>query len=190
MSKQMNISDLQPDNNNFNKHTEFGMSLLEKSVRKFGMGRSILIDKNNKIIAGNGITETAANVGIENVRVIETDGNEIIAVKRNDIDLDTEEGKEMALADNATNAANLAWDYKALKEEGVDALSWGINIDNAINQFHKEVEEYKEATQFPITILQDETEYLMFRQIADYLNLNNMDTFNEIMKFYIKNNKL
>ena len=40
------ISDLIPDKKNFNKHTEFGTSLLENSLRKFGAGRSILIDKN------------------------------------------------------------------------------------------------------------------------------------------------
>lgn len=128
--KQGHISDLIQDDKNFNKHSEYGMGLLEKSVSKFGMGRSILVDKNNKIIAGNGITETAGNVGIEKVKFVDTDGTEIIAVRRKDIDLDTPEGREMALADNATNKANLQWDEDNLggvcEEFGIDAGEWGV----------------------------------------------------------------
>lgn len=125
-----NIRQLIPDDKNFNKHSEYGMSLLEKSVGKFGMGRSILVDKNNRIIAGNGITETAGAAGIEDVRFIDTDGTEIIAVRRNDIDLDTPEGREMALADNATNKANLHFDTEimdiVLPELDINPADWGI----------------------------------------------------------------
>ena len=63
-----------------------------KSLRTFGAGRSILLDKNNKIIAGNKTTEGFASAGMEDVIIIETTGNELVAVKRNDIDLDTKEG--------------------------------------------------------------------------------------------------
>lgn len=114
---KIDIEQLVYDDKNFNKHTEFGMSLLEKSLRNNGAGRSILIDKNNRIIGGNGVVETAVNIGMRNVRVIETDGTELIAVKRRDIDLDTKQGREMALADNATAAADLEWDYEKLRAE-------------------------------------------------------------------------
>jgi hypothetical protein len=122
-----NIKDLKFDDKNFNKHTEYGMSLLEKSLSKFGAGRSILIDKNNRIIAGNGIIEAAGNIGLEDLQIVETDGTKIIAVKRPDIDLDTEEGREMAFADNQTGAVDLSWDEEQLKlhfnEE--DLIKWG-----------------------------------------------------------------
>lgn len=49
------ISDLVPDANNYNKGTEFGAGLIEKSIRNLGAGRSILLDKNGKVIAGNTI---------------------------------------------------------------------------------------------------------------------------------------
>lgn len=130
MSDKGHISELVQDDKNFNKHTEYGMGLLEKSIEKFGMGRSILVDKNNKIIAGNGITETAGNVGIEDVQFVDTDGKKIIAVRRTDIDLDTPEGREMALADNATSSANLKWEKeKILQEVGeIVAKEWGVKI--------------------------------------------------------------
>ncbi len=56
------LADLTPDGENFNKHTEFGQKLLEDSLRKFGAGRSILVDKDGNIIAGNSTAETAAFV--------------------------------------------------------------------------------------------------------------------------------
>ena len=55
----MKITELEFDKKNFNKHTQKGTKLLEKSLRKFGGARSIVIDKNNKIIAGNGVVEMA-----------------------------------------------------------------------------------------------------------------------------------
>ena len=54
MTKKIDtLADLTPDGENFNRHTEFGQKLLEDSLRKFGAGRSILVDKDGNIIAGN-----------------------------------------------------------------------------------------------------------------------------------------
>ena len=127
------IKELKFDEKNFNKHTQRGMGLLEKSLQELGAGRSILIDKDNNIIAGNGIVEAAGQVGLENVKIVETDGSEIIAVKRTDMALDSAEGRQMALADNATAAADLNWDEEAVKEESakwaIDVGSWGLDLD-------------------------------------------------------------
>lgn len=130
--KQATIEDLVFDDKNFNKHTEFGLSLVEKSLRKNGAGRSILIDQNNRIIGGNGVVEVAGQIGMNKVRIVESDGTEIIAVKRTDIDLDTEQGREMALADNATASADLQWDFenlqKAIDEFGLETNDWGVQV--------------------------------------------------------------
>lgn len=131
--KEAKISDLVFDDKNFNKHTEYGMSLIEKSIRNNGAGRSILIDKNNRIIAGNGVTEIAGQIGLDDVQIVESDGTKIIAVKRTDIDLDSKQGREMALADNATAAVDLAWDEEQIQfaeeEFGMVAEDWGVNLD-------------------------------------------------------------
>lgn len=193
MSDKGHISELVQDDKNFNKHSEYGMGLLEKSIEKFGMGRSILVDKNNKIIAGNGITETAGNVGIEDVQFVDTDGKKIIAVRRTDIDLDTPEGREMALADNATSSANLKWDAKKLKEAeeqyGINKEEWGVYAREAVNAFNKEVEKSSyDVADYPITILNSKTEYEKFMKIKEELGLaNNGETFAFIMnEFYTK----
>lgn len=125
--KHANIEELVYDDHNFNQHTAEGMELLKKSIRENKFGRSILIDKDNRIIAGNGIVEAATKTGTKKIRVIETDGDELIAVKRKDLSLDSTEGRRLALADNATSAANLKWDENELKNAEKE---WGVSLDD------------------------------------------------------------
>ena len=128
------ISDLVPDANNYNKGTEFGSGLIAKSIQKNGLGRSLLLDKHGKVIAGNKTLEgtVAAGFNDEDIIVVKTDGTKLVVVQRTDLDLDTRKGKEMALADNATSKANLAWDYEALSTdfESVELEAWGVFADN------------------------------------------------------------
>jgi hypothetical protein len=127
------IDQLIPDDKNMNKHNQYGMSLLEKSIGNLGLGRSILVDKNNKIIAGNGVTETASSLGLDNVIIVPTDGKKLVVVRRDDIDLDSKEGRELALADNAVANVNLEWDEEALQEIteqwGIVSKDWGVTVD-------------------------------------------------------------
>lgn len=136
------ISELKFDDKNFNVHTERGMSMLEKSLGKFGAGRSILIDKHGNIIAGNGIVEAAGNIGLEEVQVVKSDGKKIIAVQRTDIELNSEAGREMALADNATASADLEWDKDLIKSE---SEKWGFDVEDWLgNDWPTEPEEVVE----------------------------------------------
>lgn len=141
-----NISDLRFDDKNFNQHTEYGMSLLEKSLRENGAGRSILIDKDNNIIAGNGIIEAAGNIGLEDLQIVETDGTKIVAVKRTDIALDSEKGRTMALADNATAAADLEWDKGNIEEV---SEQFGIDPGDWISDWNKDEDTEVEEDEAP-----------------------------------------
>lgn len=144
------IKELKFDDKNFNKHTEYGMSLLEKSLRENGAGRSILIDKDNNIIAGNGIVEAAGQIGFEKVKIVEATGDEIIAVKRTDISLNSKKGRKMALADNATAKADLAWDDENLSAEFNDEelKNWGVDLrrfgEINLNDFFEDAGEKEE----------------------------------------------
>lgn len=135
MAKKNKISDLVFDDKNFNKHSQFGNSLVEKSLQQFGAGRSILIDKHNRIIAGNATVENAGAIGLEDVQIIETDGKTLIAVKRMDIDLDSEQGRKMALADNASAKANIVMDAELIEAELGEAVcvEWGVELGNDEN---------------------------------------------------------
>ena len=132
MSKELiDIEELRQDNLNFNKGTYEGEVLIKKSLERFKAGRSVLIDKDNNIIAGNKTVQAAATMGMK-VRVIETTGDELVAVKRTDIDIDSKEGKELALADNRTAQINLAWDEPNLEaaalQFGLDASDFGLEM--------------------------------------------------------------
>ena len=114
------IEKLLPDELNANAGTQYGQHLIEQSLEKFGAGRSILIDKHNRIIAGNKTIENAGAAGFKKVIVVETTGNEIVAVKRSDIDLHSARGREMAIADNASAKANIAFDDEVLDKITAD----------------------------------------------------------------------
>jgi hypothetical protein len=119
MSKvqKVSIEELIQDDKNFNKGTKRGKVLMKHSLQKFGAGRSVLIDKNNRLVAGNKTQETAKEEGIKDVIIVETDGKTLVAVKRTDVDLDTPEGREMALADNVTAEQNIDLEYAKMKDE-------------------------------------------------------------------------
>jgi len=147
-TQQIKIDKLTLDNLNANKGTEYGGHLIEKSFRELGAARSIVIDKNNRIIAGNKSTETAAAIGLKNVIIVETDGTMLVAVKRIDIDIDSAQGRSLALADNATSKANMAWDEEVINKIAaqweVVPEDWGISTDIDIPE--EEVEEKKEIS--------------------------------------------
>ena len=110
MTDKRKISDLIPDHANANKGTERGRYALEASLRQYGAGRSILLDKNGRIIAGNKTAEVAADVGLDDVLVVQTDGKQIVAVQRTDLDIDSVEGRGLAYADNRVGQLSLDWD--------------------------------------------------------------------------------
>ena len=109
------IKDLKSDHKNARKRTDRSATLIEESLKKYGAARSIVIDEDNRVLAGNGTIEGAKAAGLENVRVIETDGDEIIAVKRKGLTEDQKVG--LALADNRASDLS-AWDASMLHELG------------------------------------------------------------------------
>lgn len=133
----VDIRDIIPDDHNFNKGTEKGREMIEKSFRELGAGRSILLDKNNRIIAGNKSQQAAIATGITKVRIVDTEGDEIVAVRRRDVDLDSKVGRELAFADNATQQVSLAWDeaelQQAAQDYGLDIDEWGVELPETAN---------------------------------------------------------
>ena len=114
---KVSLRDITPDNHNANMGTERGKSALDSSLQRYGAGRSILLDKHNRIIAGNQTFASAGELGFENVVVVESDGKSLVAVKRTDLDLDDKDGREMAYADNRVGSLNLKFDPEVLKED-------------------------------------------------------------------------
>ncbi len=132
------IEHLTPDQFNANKGTERGSASLENSLQKYGTGRSILIDKNGKIIAGNKTAEKAGLIGLDSVVVVPTDGTKLIAVQRIDLDLDKDiQARELAYADNRVSELDLEWDIDQMQldaEKGIDFKDTGLWAKSEINK--------------------------------------------------------
>ena len=110
-SENLTVADLTPDPRNARRHPQRNLDLLEASLREVGAARSIVIDEDGTILAGNATVEVAGQIGIERVRVVEADGNELVAVRRRG--LTPEQKTRLALFDN--RVAELAeWDAQTL----------------------------------------------------------------------------
>jgi len=94
--------------------------MLERSLRQYGAGRSVLADRNGVLIAGNKTAEVAAEIGLP-VRVIETDGTELVVVQRTDLDMERDTAAvELGIADNRVGQVSLEWDADVLAELSAD----------------------------------------------------------------------
>ena len=118
------------DSHNYRIHGEENKKLINKSLVECGVGRSILVDKNNIVIAGNGVFAEAKELGIK-VRVIESDGKELIVVKRTDLSTEDDKRKLLALADNHTSDLS-EFDFTAIAEDFKEGVleDWDFNVDD------------------------------------------------------------
>jgi len=107
------LADLKPDQQNARKHNPRNIGMITKAISEVGVGRSIVIDEEGNILAGNGTVEALAECGITDVKVIKANGNELIAVQRSG--LTDEQKKKLALYDNRT-AETAEWDIDVLNE--------------------------------------------------------------------------
>lgn len=119
----LKLKDLVPDARNANRGTDRGRKAVAASLAAHGAGRAILLDRDNRIIAGNKTTEAAAAGALasDDVLVIDSDGTKLIAIRRTDLSLaDDASAKQLAIADNRTGELGLAWDIDNLKVIGAE----------------------------------------------------------------------
>lgn len=136
----MQIKDLKQDKRNYRKHNKKNIDLIKKSVADVGLGRSIVIDKENEIICGNGLVSSLDKN--TPVKVIETDGSELIVVKRTDLNTEDDRRKQLAVMDNSTSDSS-EFDFELLQADfDVETLQdWGLDVDFAIEEETDEEEE-------------------------------------------------
>jgi hypothetical protein len=136
-SKDVLISDVKTDSANANRGNVQGRKLLKNSLKKLGAGRSILLDKNNTVLAGNKTLEEARKQGFKKVRVIDTEGDELIAVRRTDLEAKDKKAQELAIADNRIAQVDLAWDPEVLRQSEVELdelFSDKVELDRLLNE--------------------------------------------------------
>ena len=127
---------IKQDRRNYRRHDKKNLDLIEKSLKEYQCGRSILIDSENEIIAGNGTFQAAQKLNIP-VKVIETDGSELIAVRRTDLKTNDEKRKRLAILDNSTTDSSefnmdlLQEDYtpEELTELGIEIETTDVPVE-------------------------------------------------------------
>ena len=109
------MEEIKFDKRNYRKHNDENKRVIKKSLKELGAGRSIVIDKEGEIIAGNGVYEQAQKLGIK-TKIVETDGSELVVVKRTDLATGDDKRKRLALADNAASDTS-EWAEELLRED-------------------------------------------------------------------------
>ena len=87
------------DSRNARRHDDRNQTAIQNSLRDLGAGRSIIMDSEDVIIGGNGVFQQAQKLHMP-VRIIESDGSELIAIRRTDLKTADAKRKALALADN------------------------------------------------------------------------------------------
>jgi hypothetical protein len=108
------LSDLKPDPTNRRTHGPRNVAMIAASLKDVGAARSIVIDEDDVILAGNGVTQAALAAGITKLRVIDAAGDEVIAVRRSG--LSPTQKRALALYDNRT-AELAAWSVEQLQAD-------------------------------------------------------------------------
>ena len=114
------VADLKPDPENRRTHTARNLEMVTASLRDVGAARSIVIDENDLVLAGNGVVQAAADAGITKVQVVEVDGSTLVAVRRRGLSADQK--RALAIYDNRT--AELAeWNVAQLEADQAAGLT-------------------------------------------------------------------
>ncbi len=159
MSKKIKLSSITPDDKNNNKHTAYGMDLLEKSVNKVGIIESITVSNDDKIISGNARHEVIGKNFEKEALVIETDGTQPIVIKRTDIESNTKEFYEASILANTTSKKNIDFDMEVIDslavEYDIDVVDLGVDIVNEEILEAEEDDFNGTPPKEPITVLGD-----------------------------------
>lgn len=119
-------ADLIQDVHNYRKHSDTNKARIKKSIDEAGLGRSVVIDADGVLVAGNGVQSVIDKD--TPVKVVETDGTELVVVKRTDLHTGDPRRKTLALADNATSD-DVEWNYDTIEADGwteESAGGWGV----------------------------------------------------------------
>ena len=105
--------------------------MIVNALHEVGAARSIVIDEDGNILAGNATIEAAVEAGIENLQIVDVDGETVVAVRRKG--LTPEQKKRLAYFDNRT--AELAdWNPDVILAD----LEAGVDLDGLFTDIELE----------------------------------------------------
>lgn len=160
----MQLSDIKFDKHNYRKHSVENQKLIKKSLEETGFGRSVLIDSENCLIAGNGVvSQLPKNTKI---KVVETDGTEMVVVKRTDLKTADRKRKELARNDNAT-ANNVEWDNDelAVDFEPSELKAWDIKELKTETDLEDLSEQYENSFEVVVECINEEEQQMAYDKL-------------------------
>lgn len=190
MAKEIkSISDLVPDDHNANAGTQRGVGMLHHSLSTLGAGRSIVCDRNGKVIGGNKTLERAYELGFE-IEPVRTQGDKLVVVIREDLDLDTDpRARELAYADNRTAEVSLDWNIDVLLEdlnnqdlnwlwsesdlESLLSTRWNSDGDEKAKEGKESEQKTGYFDQYPKAVVLDRAGEELWQQVRDRYGLKN-----------------
>ena len=170
------MNELKFDKRNYRKHDKKNKSLIKKSLEKFGAGRSIVVDAEGEIIGGNGVYEQAQKLGLK-TKIVETDGSELVVVKRTDLKTDDEKRKALAVMDNSTSDTS---------EFDLELLTTDFTVDE-LEDFGIELPEDEEVKEMEVPdVLEKEDSDKPFTVKFTFENYAALNAFREQYEELIK----
>lgn len=169
-------ADLIQDANNYRKHSETNKARIRKSIDEAGLGRSVVIDADGVLVAGNGVQQVIDKD--TPVRVVETDGTELVVVKRTDLHTGDPRRKTLALADNAT-ADDVEWDFEAIAEDWTEDEigEWGVEWPkSAINNYSRKIEIPTYEPVEGVVELSELTDKTKYEQLCSEIDASEIDS--------------
>lgn len=151
------MTEIKQDSRNYRIHDDRNKELIRKSLEEYGTGRSIVIDSDGEIIAGNGVYEQAQALNIP-IKEVETDGTELVVVKRTDLKRSDKKRDGLAIMDNSSSDSSkfdvplLQTDFNSeeLQEMGVPVFEASeIDIDGFFKEDDTEREKKKKTITCP-----------------------------------------
>ena len=113
------LAALTPDPRNRRAHPERNLAMIADALKTVGVGRSLVLDEANEVLAGNGVLQAAPLAGIDRVRIIDVEGDTLVALRRRG--LTDEQKRALALFDNRTGEL-AEWNVDQLRADRADGL--------------------------------------------------------------------
>lgn len=116
------------DPNNYRQHPEDNLAIITNSITDLGFARSIVVDENNQLIAGEGATRGSISAGLKKAIIIDVEGDQVVAVRRTN--LSAEQKERLKVIDNRANETSewntqrLANYLKGLPAESLDGTGF------------------------------------------------------------------
>lgn len=166
----MQIKDIKFDERNYRIHSEKNKQLIRKSINECGLARSVVVDNENCLIGGNGVvSQLDKNTP---VKVIETDGSELVVVKRTDLSTDDEKRRQLAVMDNSTSDSSefdlellqMDFDVPELKDMGIDIPDISVEDEKEPKDISDELKEEYEVV---VECSDEEEQERIFNQLNE-----------------------